>query len=156
MKIDLVVPGGIRSRSHLADIEDYFKRSRRYFECALVDVRQKKVSAAQEVAAALATEATTMRKRMKGQGIHVALDVGGRAWSSEKFAERLGQWRDRAAGTVWFTIGSAYGLDPDFVRSADERLSLSPMTLPHELAALVLAEQVYRASAILSGAPYHK
>jgi len=86
----------------------------------------------------------------------VALDERGKCRDSVAFAEWLGSLDDRSVNGVFFAIGSDLGLDPELVERADERLSLSPMTLPHLLARLMLWEQLYRATDILSGGAYHR
>lgn len=85
----------------------------------------------------------------------VLLDQDGRAWSSEELAGRLAQWREPGRDTA-FVIGGATGLDRELRDGADECWSLGPLTLPHELARVLVAEQLYRAATILAGQPYHK
>jgi 23S rRNA (pseudouridine1915-N3)-methyltransferase len=85
----------------------------------------------------------------------VALDGEGKALSSAELAQRLGQ-AQRDAADLLFVIGGDEGLDPAVRRRARWTLSLSRMTLPHRLARLVLAEQLYRGFTLLRGEPYHK
>ena len=89
-----------------------------------------------------------------GAGV-VACEIGGRRMSSPEFAAWL-QLRREAATDVAFVIGGAHGIAADLSSRAVARLSFSPWTLPHELARLVLAEQLYRAGTIVRGEPYHK
>jgi 23S rRNA (pseudouridine1915-N3)-methyltransferase len=86
----------------------------------------------------------------------VALDERGERRDSVAFTGWLGDLEDRSVGGILFVIGSDLGLDPGLVGGANERLSLSSMTLPHLLARLVLWEQLYRATDILSGGAYHR
>ena len=83
----------------------------------------------------------------------IALTETGKLYSSQEFADFLGQ---AASGRLTFAIGSAAGLSLAFRRAADRQLSLSPMTFPHEIARLLLVEQLYRAKTILQGGNYHK
>jgi 23S rRNA (pseudouridine1915-N3)-methyltransferase len=85
----------------------------------------------------------------------IALDPSGEALSSEAFAQRLAKLRDGGAEGVAFVIGGADGLSPELLAKA-KAISLGAMTLPHGLARIVLAEQLYRAATILSGHPYHR
>jgi 23S rRNA (pseudouridine1915-N3)-methyltransferase len=85
----------------------------------------------------------------------VMLDSRGESFSSESVAAWLGAKRDAGQQMIVFAIGPASGWSAQAQRQAQSRLSLGPMTLPHELARLVLAEQIYRAFTILSGHPYH-
>lgn len=85
----------------------------------------------------------------------VLLDSRGRQFGSEQFAAWLGQRRDSGVRSICFAVGPADGWGDEMRARADLLLSLGPMTLPHELARVVLAEQVYRAFTILAGHPYH-
>lgn len=89
-------------------------------------------------------------------GAIVALDERGAALGSEAFAGRIARWRDDARPAVSFVIGGADGLDPALVARADLALSFSPLTWPHQLVRIMLAEQLYRATTILLGHPYHR
>ncbi|MEO5805055.1 23S rRNA (pseudouridine(1915)-N(3))-methyltransferase RlmH [Devosia sp.] len=89
-------------------------------------------------------------------GIIVALDERGKSIGSEAFANLVGRWRDDGRPAASFVIGGADGLHPDFVAKADLTLSFSPMVWPHQLVRIMLAEQLYRTTTILSGHPYHR
>jgi len=86
----------------------------------------------------------------------IVLDEGGKAMSSMKFAEALGRWRDDGVRETRFLIGAADGHPPDVRAGADLLLSFGPATWPHMLCRAMLAEQLFRATAILSGHPYHR
>jgi len=104
------------------------------------------------------------RLRKEGQGILrvldprdrvVGLEVEGAATSSEGLAGMLGRWLDDPGRRPCFVVGGAYGFGEEARERFDHGLSLGPCTLPHELARVVLLEQLYRAMCILSGHPYH-
>lgn len=86
----------------------------------------------------------------------VVLDGRGKALDSVGLARQLGRWRDQGAAGIAFVIGGADGLDDVVLARADLVLSLGPMTWPHQLVRVMLAEQLYRAQTILSGHPYHR
>lgn len=100
-------------------------------------------------------EARALRAALP-DGIVVALDERGKTLGSDAFARQIGRWRDDGRPTVSFVIGGADGLDPDFVKAAELTLSFSPLTWPHQLVRIMLSEQLYRATTILSGHPYHR
>jgi 23S rRNA (pseudouridine1915-N3)-methyltransferase len=100
-------------------------------------------------------EADRLLAKAAPGGALVACDERGEAWTSERFAGWLQRQRDEARD-VTFVVGGAYGLAPAVRERAVVRLSVAPWTLPHELARLVLAEQLYRAGTIARGEPYHK
>jgi 23S rRNA (pseudouridine1915-N3)-methyltransferase len=112
-------------------------------------------SRAGSAAARKTEEARALAAALPG-GIVVALDERGKTVGSEDFAKRIGRWRDDGKQAVSFVIGGADGLDPGFVSRADLTLGFSAMTWPHQLVRIMLAEQLYRATTILSGHPYHR
>lgn len=119
------------------------------------DVHELTESRAGSAASRKAEEAKAIRATLP-EGMLVMLDERGKSLSSEAFATQLGRWRDDGRQAVGFVIGGADGIDPDFVKSADLTLSFSPMVWPHQLVRIMLAEQLYRATTILSGHPYHR
>jgi len=98
-------------------------------------------------------EARALREALPERCNVIALSPDGPSFTTDSFTRRLERWSQPLAV---FVLGGPLGLDPAFRKTADTVLSLSPMTLPHELARVVLAEQIYRAVTILRGAPYHK
>jgi 23S rRNA (pseudouridine1915-N3)-methyltransferase len=100
-------------------------------------------------------EAERIRAALPADSLLVALDEGGQDWTSARFAKALQRWRDDGAHPA-FVIGGADGLDPALKREARLLLRLSSLTLPHALARVVLAEQLYRGWSIASGHPYHR
>jgi len=157
-----------------AAAEDYRRRLNRHQRADELFVKPVKLrdDAPALVARALETEGERLLAALKARDRLVALVVQGvgagrgrrgrpgerRAvsWSSEDLARRLEAWRGSGATAVCFALGSAHGLAPAVIARAAERWSFGPLTLPHDLARVVLWEQLYRADAILRGAPYHK
>jgi 23S rRNA (pseudouridine1915-N3)-methyltransferase len=101
-----------------------------------------------------AAEAAALRARAEGRT--VALDEGGRAWTSRALADHVSQLELRGTSRLTLWIGGAEGLDPALRAAADEVWRLSDLTLPHDLARLVLLEQLYRVEALRAGHPYHR
>ncbi len=102
-----------------------------------------------------AQEAQRLRGALPRNAYRIALDQGGRCMDSESIAGRLREW-NRTGAEVAFVVGGAEGLASDLIGESDERWSLSPLTLPHALVRVVLAEQLYRALSILHNHPYHR
>lgn len=130
---------------------DYAKRLRRYGGIQEETVKHETFRG--DVAAVKRAEGQRILKRLAPRDCVVALDERGLSLSSHEFAELMEQGRQR--GQVVFCIGGAYGLDPGVRERAWKTITLSPMVLNHEVARVVLYEQVYRAMTILSGVPYH-
>ncbi len=125
-------------------IDDYLGRVRRHHtveEIELRDAPEKELAASFE-------------RRLPPSAHVVALDVAGSARTSQAFARWLDARTSQGKGHLVFLVGGADGLPPAVLAQAHERLSLSSMTLPHRLARLILAEQLYRAVTILRGEPY--
>lgn len=121
-----------------------------------LDVTELAESRAGSSGARKADEARRLIAAIHAADVTVALDEAGKAMTSDAFARWLGERRDAGARTLAFLIGGPDGHGPAVREAAHLRLALGPMTLPHGLARVVLAEQIYRATTILSGHPYHR
>ena len=132
----------------------YASRIRRHGKLEIVEVRDGGQTD-KRAAVARRDERQSLLKAIPDGARIVALTRLGKAEASSQFAKRLGDWRDQGLD-IAFVIGGAHGLAEDLLNRADFRLSISHMTLPHELARLVLLEQLYRALTIMRGEPYHK
>lgn len=153
MLLRLLHPG-TAGRGPLSDAAQiYVDRLRRHFK---VEEDFIKPSSRRVVAVALAEEAERIRGAIKPRQRLVALDPAATPWPSERVAERLQAWLEDGVTGVVFALGGAEGLAPELVGAADERWSFGPLTLPHDLARVVLWEQLYRAGTILRGEPYHR
>jgi 23S rRNA (pseudouridine1915-N3)-methyltransferase len=104
----------------------------------------------------IAAETALLLTKADSAGSAICLDPKGKQLSSESFAHILARYRDEGTQSLAFLIGGADGLGDEALAKAGLRLSLGPMTLPHGLARIVLAEQLYRAATILAGHPYHR
>jgi 23S rRNA (pseudouridine1915-N3)-methyltransferase len=102
-----------------------------------------------------ALESRALFEAMPNRARVIALDVRGQAWSTPKLALRLEQWMGDGRD-VGFMIGGPEGIDAQIMQKADDRWSLGPLTLPHPLVRVVLAEQLYRAWTITQNHPYHR
>ena len=102
-----------------------------------------------------ATESQALYAEMPVRARIIALDVRGQGWSTEKLAANLGDWMGEGRD-VGFMIGGPDGISAEMMQKADNRWSLGPLTLPHPLVRVVLAEQLYRAWTITQNHPYHR
>jgi 23S rRNA (pseudouridine1915-N3)-methyltransferase len=157
MMLAIVAVGKLREAYYKAGVEDYLERIARWMP---VEHHEVPVGTSEETngkgAGALAREAESLERQLQKPGLVVALDVQGKPLSTEQFATFLSDSMDRSVPRISYIIGGAFGLDRRLLERADMRLSLSAMTLPHELARLVLVEQIYRALSIWKSHPYHK
>ena len=155
MRLTVAVVGKPRHRSVGAAIEDYEARAARYWNLEIHEVKEEPARGGLGDAIVRQREGERLRARIPTGARLVACAAGGDHYTSEEFAAWLGRERD-AGRSIAFAIGGAYGLSDEVLGAATTTLSLAPWTLPHELARLVLAEQLYRAGSMLRGEPYHK
>ncbi|PAU74652.1 23S rRNA (pseudouridine(1915)-N(3))-methyltransferase RlmH [Halomonas salipaludis] len=136
-------------------VSEYRKRLPRDFSLEVIEIAPGSRGKNADIARAVASEGERMRERLKGNEQLVALEVGGKPWSTEQLAEQAADWR-LAGRDVALLVGGPDGIEPGLSASADQRWSLSPLTLPHPLVRILLAEQLYRAWTLLVGHPYHR
>ena len=152
MRILFLWVGKTDDREYARGIERYRERIEKWarVEERVIRAESERSDAAARREAARILEVVDDRDRL------VALDEGGRTRSTSSFAEWLGAHRDRDPRRLVFVVGGASGLAPEVLARAEEILSLSPMTFPHQVARLLLIEQVYRALSVQAGLRYHR
>ena len=138
-----------------AAIREYETRAARYWPLDVGEVREEAARGGTTAEQVREREGERLAERVPGGAHLVVCEVAGRRLSSEEFSAWLQSERERGQD-VAFVIGGAFGLGAAVRERARTRLSMAPWTLPHELARLILAEQLYRAGSIVRGEPYHK
>jgi 23S rRNA (pseudouridine1915-N3)-methyltransferase len=154
MTLRIVAVGRVKQEALRDACEGYATRIGRYDGLTIDEVKEAG-RPEREAVQARKQEGERLLKALDGRHVVIALTRTGEAVSSEGLAERLGAWRD-AALTATFVIGGTFGLSTAVLQRADWRMRLSELTFPHDVARLVLLEQLYRAHTILRGEPYHK
>jgi len=155
MRITVVAVGQRQPAWADAAVIEYLSRLPPDFKVELKTVKAESRTRTPALAQIVTAEAQRLRAAVPAGSLLVALDERGKDFSTQDLAEQLQGWRDNAQDTA-FVIGGADGLAPDLKRTAHLLLRLSSMTLPHALARVVLAEQLYRAWSLLAGHPYHR
>jgi 23S rRNA (pseudouridine1915-N3)-methyltransferase len=138
VRIAIVAVGKLRDQPTRALANEYLSRIRHFVRCDEVQVR----------------DASGLERALPADAVVVALEVDGERWTSRELARHVERWGHQGKGGVAFVIGGAEGIPASLSKRAHTRLSLSPMTLPHRLARVVLLEQLYRAFTIIRGMPY--
>ena len=159
MNIKITCLGKLKE-SYLREMcAEYVKRLGSMCNISIVELPAARLSdspSANEIAAALKKEGEQILSKTDRGDMVVALCVEGKMLSSEELSQKLSQAAVSGVSCVDFIIGSSFGLSPEVKQRADMRLSMSPMTFPHQLARAMLLEQIYRAFSISAGSKYHK
>ncbi len=156
MKIRLLFVGRPGDADLASATERYVARAAKLVPTEIAFVKEETPGQKPDVARILREEARRVEGALKPRDLLVACDAGGRELTSEELARRLRGWLDESPSSVTFLVGGAFGIADDLLRKARAILPLSRLTLPHQLARLVLAEQTYRAVATLHGVAYSK
>jgi 23S rRNA (pseudouridine1915-N3)-methyltransferase len=143
MKIRLIMLGKTRREEARALLEDYTARIKHYTPIEISQMRDGGPAALRKL-------------KIDPAALVVVLDAAGKQFTSQQFADWIGGLRDRGLRELVFLCGDAEGFPEELRASAKQKISLSALTMPHEFARVVLAEQIYRAFAILAGHPYPK
>lgn len=159
MKICIAAVGKLKEKYLKEGVAEYSKRLSRFCTLEIMEVPDakapEKLSAAQEEEVK-ALEAENLLKRINDNSVRIALDISGEKLDSEGFAHKLQSFFVSGRSDITFIIGGSLGLHEGLLKKADLRLSLSDMTFPHQLARLILLEQLFRAFKIIYGETYHK
>jgi len=159
MRIFILAVGKLKSGPEHELVERYLSRSRnggRALGLYEFQIREISVSRANSIAQRKRQEAAAIISALPDETRLVALDETGKHKTSSQFAQMIGQWCENARRNLCFVIGGPDGLDPEIRSRADLVLSFSPLTWPHQMVRVMLAEQLYRTTTILAAHPYHK
>jgi 23S rRNA (pseudouridine1915-N3)-methyltransferase len=155
VKLLVVVVG--RPGALLAEaIAEYERRAARYWPVEFIDVKEERASRGSPASQVMAAEAKRLLERVPTELDIYALTRTGDAWSSNRLSQHLQRLAVHSSPGAAFLIGGALGLHDEVLRQAQQRMRLSTFTLTHEMARLMLAEQLYRCGTIARGEPYHK
>lgn len=157
MNINLIAIGKLKEDYLRSACREYIKRLGRYCTFKLYELDECRLSDSpsdKEISAALKKEAVQIKKY--ASGFIVPMCIEGKQMSSPELSEKISDAGINGFSTVTFIIGSSFGLDEEIKSMGDLRLSMSKMTFPHQLARVMLLEQIYRAFQIASNGKYHK
>lgn len=151
--------GKIKEKYIRLGIEEFTKRLKPYAQVMIIEVAEEQAPAElveKEMEQVLDKEGERIGQHIKRDQHVFVLDIQGKHISSEQFAENIEQLGIYGKSKLTFVIGGSNGLSSQVKQRADERMSFSTMTFPHQMFRLILLEQVYRAFKIMRGEPYHK
>ena len=153
------VVGKIKETYYTEAVKEYAKRLGRYCKLEIIELADEKTpdgASAAEETAILVREGERILKAVREDSYVIALAIEGKALDSVELSRRLEQLGVEGRSHLTFVIGGSLGLAPAVLKRADEALSFSRMTFPHQLMRVILLEQVYRSFRIMKGEPYHK
>lgn len=159
MKITILAVGKVKEKYFTGAIQEYSKRLSRYCKLEIVEVADEKTpdkASEKEEQLIRQKEGERLMKYLREDAYVIALAIEGKQTTSEEFAGKLHNLGLQGKSHIIFVIGGSIGLAPEILNRADEKLSFSQMTFPHQLMRVVLLEQVYRGYRIIHGEPYHK
>ncbi|MFR4401091.1 MAG: 23S rRNA (pseudouridine(1915)-N(3))-methyltransferase RlmH [Peptococcus niger] len=159
MYIDLIVVGKLKEHHWREACSEYEKRLSRYHRLRLITVADEKDppdQSAKAIGQVCQREGLRIKEKIAPHTYVIALAVDGKRYSSETFARHLADLDGRGHTHLTLIIGGSHGLSDDILQMADEKLSFSDFTFPHQLMRVILLEQLYRAARINAGEPYHK
>lgn len=154
MRLRLIWIGKTKNEHLRALVDDYLQRLMRFARCEVTELRESRLSGDER--ALVAEEGKRIGGSLASETFTVLLDVEGEQWSSPGLAVELEKWEGQGRRELAFVVGGYLGVSEEVRRRADVRWSLSRLTLTHEMARLVLVEQLYRTYTIRRGLPYQK
>lgn len=153
MKVEIWAIGKLKQRELSSSIDHYLKRMRKYQPVILDEILVKTRSTNPDILRK--AEAEKILSKLTNGDFLLLMDETGKRFNSVEFADFIQKFLMQPTSRLVFLIGGAYGFDQSIYHRAQEKISLSPMTFPHDLARLVTVEQLYRAFSILNNSPYH-
>lgn len=159
MNISIVTVGKLKEKYLKQGIDEYLKRLTAYAKVEIIEVADEKAPeelSALEMEQVKQKEGERILAKISQDAYVIALAINGKMESSEQLADSLDKLATYGRSKIAFVIGGSLGLSGEVVKRADEQLSFSKMTFPHQLMRLILVEQIYRAFRINRGEPYHK
>lgn len=159
MKITCIAVGKIKEKYFTMAVEEYAKRLSRYCKLEIVEVSDEKTPdhASEALAEQIKQkEGERILKALKEDSYKIALAIEGSQLDSVELSEKIARLGVDGRSHITFLIGGSLGLSKEVLRRADDKISFSKMTFPHQLMRVILLEQLYRAYRIQNGEPYHK
>lgn len=159
MKIEIVCVGKLKEKYLVQAIDEYSKRLSRYCKLNIIELADEKTpdnASEKEELQIKDKEGDKILAQIKDTAYVITLDLGGKMVTSESFAKMLANCGVQGNSHIVFVIGGSLGLSDKVLKRANDSLSFSKMTFPHQLFRVMLVEQIYRGYRINNGEPYHK
>lgn len=159
LTINIICIGSLKEKYLKEAVEEYQKRLKAFAKFQIIELSEKKLPdnpSENEIKQALEKECEKIKSKIPKASAIIPMAIEGKEISSEKLAEKINDFSIKGFSTICFIIGSSFGLSDSIKNQGDFLLSMSPMTFPHQLARVMLCEQIYRAFSIINNTKYHK
>lgn len=158
IKINIICIGKIKETYFTKAIDEYAKRLSAFCKFSIIELAEEKLrgESSSQIAQVITAEGKRIMQKISSSDLVVAMCIEGKLHSSEELAQIIDNAGVNGKSTIDFIIGGSYGLSDEVKRRADIRLSMSKMTFPHQMARVILSEQIYRAFEISTNGKYHK
>ncbi len=153
-KINIYAVGEIKEKAFKEIINEYTKRISRFATLKIIETKEEKIQGLTEQQVKV-SEAKNILSRLNNDSYVILLDIFGKSLDSANFSLEIKGFIDKGISPINFIIGGTLGVDESIVNRANLRISLSDMTFPHQLARIILLEQIYRSFKIINNEPYH-
>ena len=159
MKVSILCVGKIKEKFYTDAISEYAKRMKRFADFEIVEIPDERIpdnASKKEKELIKEREGEKILQKIGPQDHVIAMCIDGRQYESTELAAKMSNLFTQGKSNITFLIGGSLGLHPDVLKRANERMSMSKMTFPHQLARVMLLEQLFRAAKINAGERYHK
>lgn len=159
MKITVLAVGKVKERFYREALEEYAKRLGRYCKLTIIEVEDEKTEenvSESQIGLIKEKEGKRLLRHLPQDAWRIALAIDGKKLDSVAFSQKIEKLGVSGKSHIAFIIGGSLGLHDDVLRAADEKISFSDMTFPHQLMRVILLEQIYRGYRIANNEPYHK
>ncbi len=157
--IKIICVGNLKEKYLVSAVEEYKKRLKSFCDFEIVEIAEQRLSenpSLSQKEIALQKEAEKIAEKIPKGSAVIAMAIEGKHFSSEELAEKISSFAVNGKSKIVFLIGSSFGLCEKLKQQSDLKLSMSKMTFPHQLARVMLCEQIYRAFGIINHTKYHK
>lgn len=160
IRVNIICIGKVKEKYFIDAINEYAKRLSAFCKFTVVELAEEKIKSnnpnASQISEVINAEGRRILQKIYQSDYVIAMCIEGKMFSSEELSKTIDSISISGKSTVDFIIGGSYGLSNEVKQRADLRLSMSKMTFPHQMARMILSEQIYRAFEILSNGKYHK
>ena len=159
LKVNIICVGKLKEKFYCEAIDEYSKRLKSYCSLNIIEIKDEKIPnkpSEKENQIIKEKEGNNILSHIKKDSYIICLDIKGKQYTSEEFSQKINNISTNISSSISFIIGGSLGISQNVLKKANESISFSKMTFPHQLFRVILLEQIYRAFTIMNNEPYHK